>query len=128
MKRTIFLTALALLISAGITAQSTGQNQVQNGNQNQTQSQIGDQSQLQTHKRDQLRIHDQTGSGDQIRKRDQTRLQDPLQKMSGIGTQNAQMRNQGPSQACRTKSNASLRNSAMNHNMRTSTMSGAGRR
>ncbi len=33
MKRTIFLTALALLISAGITAQSTGQNQVQNGNQ-----------------------------------------------------------------------------------------------
>ena len=60
MKRTIFLTALALLISAGITAQNTGQTQAQNGTrnqtqvqsgtQNQTQSQIGDQSQLQTEK------------------------------------------------------------------------------
>ena len=114
MKRTIFLTALALLISAGITAQSTGQNQVQNGKQNQsqvqnvtqnqTQSQIGDQSQLQTHKREQLRLHDQTGK------------------------RNAQMRNQGASQVCRTQPNASLRNSAMNHNMRTSSMSGAKRR
>ena len=106
MKRSIFLTALALLISAGITAQDTGQ----------------------THKRDQLRIHNQTGSGDQIRKRDQIRLHDPSQKMSRTGTQNAQMRNQGASQARRKQSNASLRNSAMNHNMRTSGMSGAGRR
>ena len=112
MKRTIFLAALALLISAGITAQSTGHNQVQNGTQNQsqvqsgtqnqTQSQIGDQSQLQTRKRDQLRLHDQTGSGDQIRKRDQIRLQDPTHKMSGTGTQNAHMHNQGASQARRT--------------------------
>jgi hypothetical protein len=138
MKRTIFLTALALLISAGITAQGTGQtqaqkgprnqSQVQNGTQNQTQSQIGDQSQLQTHKRYQLRKHDQTGSGDQIRKRDQARLHDPSLKMSRTGTQNAQMRNQGASQVHRTQPNASLRNSAMNHNMRTSAMGGAKRR
>ena len=94
MKRTIFLTALALLISAGITAQSTGQ----------------------------------TGSGDQMRKRDQIRLQDPSHKMSGTGTHNAQMRNQGASQVRRTQTNNSLRNSAMNHNMRTSAMRGSQRR
>jgi len=152
MKRTIFLTAIALLISAGITAQSTNktqnqskqqtgtqtqtkqqtgtqtQTQQQTGDPAQTQQQTGDQSQLQTHKRDQLRTHDQTGTGDQIRKRDQTRLQDPSKTMSQTGTQNAQLKNQSASQVRRNQLNDGARSSVMNRNMRMSTVSGARRR
>jgi hypothetical protein len=105
MKRTILLTAIALLISAGITAQSTNQTQNQNQNQNQTQSQTGDQSQLQTRKRDQLRIHDQTG------------------------TRNTQVCSQSASQARRMQvGDGGAHVNVMNHNMRMSTMSGARRR
>ncbi len=137
MKRTIFFSALALLISAGITAQSTNQtqnqnqSQVQTGTQTQTQlqdgtqSQTGDQSLLLTRKRDQLRLHDQTGAGDQIRKRDQTRFQDPACSISQTGTQ---VRNQNASQARRLQVNDGARANVMNRNMRMSTTSGARRR
>ena len=138
MERTIFLTAVALLFNAGITAQSTDQTQIQlqNGTQIQTQQQNntqaqlqnGDQSQLQTRKRDQLCTHNQTGAGDQLRKRDQTRLQDPSRNTSGTGTRNAQMRSQNASHARKVQANDCAPNSAMNRNMRMSYMSGARRR
>jgi hypothetical protein len=67
MKRSILISAIALIISAGITAQVTTQNQqqdkVQAGNQLQTQNQSQEQPQVQI--REQSRLQD--GSGLQTR-------------------------------------------------------------
>ena len=100
MKRTIFLNALALLISAGIAAQST------NPTQNQTQ------------------VQNQT----QLQKMDRTRLQDPAHTMSQSGAR-SQMRSQSNFQARRTPGiNAAARNNMMNRNMKMSSSSFAHRR
>ncbi|HOW09014.1 MAG TPA: hypothetical protein PLX08_04340 [Bacteroidales bacterium] len=74
MKRTIILAGVALLFSAGLFAQTTDQTA----------------DQLRTRKRDQLQIHDQTGTGDKIQKRDQLRIHDrsqlSAQNQSGQGS------------------------------------------
>ncbi len=149
MKRTIFLTAAALLISAGLMAQNTGQTQNQNGTQTQTQMQTGTQTQTQTgtqlqnqiqtrnqdgtqsriRVREQVRVDEGTATGDQIRKRDQVRLQDPDHALSGTGSQQkAQMRAKSASQVRRVQINDGARNSAMQRNMKMSNMAGGKRR
>lgn len=120
MKRPIFLTVFALIISAGIMAQSN--NKTQNQIQNRTQMQTGDQSQLKTHKKNQLRTYDQKRTLDQLRKRDQIRLQDPSPTMSQTGIQNAQLHTRNVSQARRIPPNNGARNSAMYRKMRMSTV------
>jgi len=74
MKRAILLSAMALLLSAGLTTRIAGQTGTSAGDQ--TRIQNGTQDQFLTRKRDQLRIHDQTAAGDQLRKRDQLRIHD----------------------------------------------------
>ena len=89
LKRTILMTGIALILSAGLLAQSTDKAQEQTQNrkriksasqteaQTQTQQQTGDQ--LKTQKRDQLKIHDQTGTDDQLQKKDRLRVHDKTQ-------------------------------------------------
>lgn len=132
MKKAVYFTAIALLISAAVTAQSADQAQAQN--QTQTQVQTGTQTwnqdglQSQIHTRQQLRVNDGTGTGDQLHKRNQSRIQDPAQTMSQTGTQKARLRSVNKTQVCRNPLNSGTRNAMINrNNMRTSKMYGGKR-
>lgn len=99
MKRTIFLAAIALMISAGINAQNDNQIQSQDQdrtrsrihfqdqhqtavqNQNQTLAQTQDQDRLRNQVHQQLRKHDQTGGRSMVRTRAQVSVQDNRQRM-----------------------------------------------
>jgi hypothetical protein len=147
MKRSIFLTAIALMISAGIMAQSTNQVQTQNENrtrtQVQTQVQNATQVQSQTQNQTQVQNQDQSGTLDQTRTRSQLR-KDAAETgqtvrararntESGPGkgaavSQQAKVRGE-TQQARKATQNSSARSRAVQRNaMRMSRGTGSGRR
>jgi len=131
MKRTIVFTAMALLISAGVMAQSADQvrtqtrteaqtqvqTQQQVQNQVQEQTQVQDPVMTQTRTRQQTRLQTPDGSQARIQKQDQARIN--RQARIHQNTANPDCPNQGQA----------IRSAAMQRNaMRMSGGAGAGRR
>ena len=131
MKRTIFFTAMALLISAGVMAQST--------NQVRTQTRTEAQTQVQTQQQVQNQVQEQTQAQEpvmtQTRTRQHTRLQTPdgsqarIQKQEQVRiNRQARIHQNSANPDCPVQGQA-IRNSSMQRNaMKMSRGAGAGRR